>query len=167
MNKDLVLRIFFFLGLILLQVILFSKMSVGGYVPYVYLLFILRFPIRFNKTLFLLCSFLLGLSLDFFFNSGGVHAAACTAIAYVRPLVLRFSFGRNYEHQTIKLSKVSQSARLAYVSILVLIHHVILFTLETFNFKFFFFTLKSILFSSLYTIFMCLLLVALFKNRKE
>lgn len=167
MNKDLVLRIFFFFGLILLQVILFSKMSVGGYVPYIYVLFMIRFPIRFDKAQFLLYSFLLGLSLDFFFNSGGVHAAACTVIAYIRPLVLRFSFGRNYEHQTIKLSKVSQSARIAYVSILVVIHHIILFSLETFNFNFFLFTLKSILFSSLYTIFMCLLLVALFKNRKE
>ena len=167
MNKDLILRIFFFFGLILLQVVLFSKMSVGGYVPYIYLLFIIRFPIRFDKSLFLFCSFLLGLGLDVFFNSGGVHAAACTVIAYARPLVLRFSFGRNYEHQSIKLSKVSQSARIAYVSILVVIHHIVLFTLETFNFEFFLFTLKSILFSSLYTVFMCLLLVALFKNRKE
>jgi rod shape-determining protein MreD len=167
MNKDLALRIVFFIGLILLQVILFSKMSVGGYVPYIYILFILRYPISSNKSLFLLYSFLLGLSLDVFFNSGGVHAAACTIIAYARPRVLRFSFGRNYEHQTIKLSKVSQSARIAYVSILVAIHHIVLFTLETFNYKFFLFTLKSILFSSLYTIFMCLLLVALFKNRKE
>lgn len=167
MNKDVALRILFFFGLILLQVILFSKMSVGGYVPYVYVLFILRFPIRFNKSLFLLCSFILGLSLDVFFNSGGVNAAACTVMAYFRPIALRFAFGRNYEHQTIKLTKVSQSARIAYISILVLIHHLVLFILETFNFSFFLFTLKSILFSSLYTIFMCLLLVALFKNRKE
>ena len=167
MNKDVVLRIFFFFGLILLQVILFSKMSVGGYVPYIYVLFILRFPIKYDKSLFLLCSFLLGLSLDVFFNSGGVHAAACTVMAYLRPVVLRFSFGRNYEYQTIKLTKVSQGARVAYVSILVLIHHFVLFTLETFNFKFFAFTLKSVFFSGVYTAFMCLLLVALFKNRKE
>jgi rod shape-determining protein MreD len=167
MNKDIVLRMLFFLGLILLQVILFSKMSVGGYVPYVYVLFILRFPIRFNKSLFLFCSFILGLSLDVFFNSGGVHAAACTIMAYFRPIALRFSFGRNYEHQAIKLTKVSQSARIAYISILVVMHHLVLFTLETFNLSFFLFTLKSVLFSSLYTIFMCLILVALFKNRKE
>lgn len=167
MSKDVAVRILFFFGLILLQVVLFSKMSVGGYVPYVYILFVLRFPIRFNKSLFLLCSFLLGLFLDVFFSSGGVHAAACTVAAYVRPLALRFSFGRNYEHQSIKLTKVSLSARLAYMSILVVIHHIVLFVLETFNFNFFLFTLKSILFSSIYTVFMCLLLVALFKNRKE
>lgn len=167
MNKDVALRIVFFFGLILLQVVLFSKMSIGGYVPYIYILFILRFPIRFNKSLFLLCSFLLGLILDVFYNSGGVHAAACTIMAYIRPLVLRFSFGRNYEYQTIKLTKVSLSARIAYVSILTVTHHLVLFVLETFNFEFFLFTLKNIIFSSVYTIFMCLLLVTLFKNRKE
>lgn len=167
MNKDIALRVVFFFGLILLQVILFSKMSIGGYVPFVYILFILRFPIRFNTSLFLFLSFILGLSLDIFFNSGGVHAAACTVIAYIRPMVLRFSFGRNYEHQTIKLTKVSQSARIAYISILVIVHHLVLFALETFNFKFVLFTLKSVVFSSLYTILMCLLLVTLFKNRKE
>lgn len=167
MNKDIALRVVFFFGLILLQVILFSKMSIGGYVPFVYILFILRFPIRFNTSLFLFLSFILGLSLDVFFNSGGVHAAACTVIAYIRPIVLRFSFGRNYEHQTIKLTKVSQSARIAYISILVIVHHLVLFALETFNFKFVLFTLKSVVFSSLYTILMCLLLVTLFKNRKE
>ena len=167
MNKDVALRIIFFFGLIFLQVVLFSKMSIGRYVPYVYIMFILRFPIRFDKSLFLLCSFLLGLSLDVFFNSGGVHAAACTIMAYFRPLALRFAFGRNYEHQTIKLTRVSLSARAAYVSILVVMHHFVLFVLETFNFKFFLFTLKSIFFSSIYTIFMCLLLVALFKERKD
>jgi rod shape-determining protein MreD len=167
MNKDIALRVVFFFGLILLQVILFSKMSIGGYVPFVYILFILRFPIRFNTSLFLFLSFILGLSLDVFFNSGGVHAAACTVIAYIRPIVLRFSFGRNYEHQTIKLTKVSQSARIAYISILAIVHHLVLFTLETFNFKFVLFTLKSVVFSSLYTVLMCLLLVTLFKNRKE
>ncbi|MGB0897123.1 MAG: rod shape-determining protein MreD [Flavobacteriaceae bacterium] len=167
MSKDVVLRIVFFFGLILLQVVLFSKMSIGGYVPYIYIIFILRFPIRFNKSLFLACSFLLGLLLDVFFNSGGVHAAACTVTAYIRPLALRFAFGRNYEYQSIKLPKVSFSARLAYVSILVVVHHIILFILETFNFEFIVFTLKNILFSSIYTVFMCLLLVALFKTRKE
>ncbi len=167
MNKDITLRVAFFFGMIFLQVLLFSKMSIQGYVPFVYVLFILRFPIRYNKSLLVFISFLLGLSLDFFFNSGGVHAAASTFIAFMRPQALRFSFGRNYEYQSLKLTKVSQSSRIAYISILVFIHHFILFFLETFNFNFILFTLKSILFSSIYTIFICLLLINLFKNRKE
>lgn len=167
MNKDVALRIAFFFGMVLLQVVLFSKMSIGGYVPYVYVLFILRFPIRYNKSLLVFVSFLLGLCLDFFFNSGGVHAAASTFIAYVRPQALRFSFGRNYEYQTLKLTKVKQSARIAYISMLVFLHHIVLFFLETFSFNFILFTLKSVFFSSIYTILMCLLLINLFKNRKD
>jgi len=88
MNKEVVLRILFFILLVLLQVLVFSNMRIGAYVPYVYVLFILIFPIKSDRSIFLFSSFLLGLSLDFFFSSGGVHAAACTIIAYIRPQAL-------------------------------------------------------------------------------
>jgi len=167
MNKEVVLKVLFFILLVLLQVLVFSNMRIGAYVPYVYVLFILMFPIKSNRSIFLFSSFLLGLSLDFFFSSGGVHAAACTIIAYFRPSVLKFSFGRSYEFQTIKFSKALLSARIAYFSILIVIHHLVLFLLETFNFSFILYSLKSTLFSSVYTISLSLVLVALFSKRRE
>jgi len=36
-----------------------------------------------------------------FLNSGGINAAACLLIAYVRPIVLKLSFGTSYEYQSI------------------------------------------------------------------
>ena len=167
MNKEVVLQILFFVLLVLLQVLVFSNMYIGPYVPYVYVVFIITFPIKSERTVFLLSSFLLGLSLDFFFSSGGVHAAACTIIAYVRPQVLKFSFGRSYEFQTIKLSKASKPAKFAYFSILIIIHHLVLFLLETFNLSFILYSLKSTLFSSVYTILLSLVLVSLFSKTKE
>lgn len=167
MNKEVVLRILFFVLLVLLQVLVFSNMRIGAYVPYVYVLFILIFPIKSNRSIFLFSSFLLGLSLDFFYSSGGVHAAACTVIAYIRPLALKFSFGRSYEFQTIKLSKVSVASKVAYFSILVIVHHLVMFLLEVFNLSFILYSLKNILFSSVYTILLSLVLVTLFSKRKE
>lgn len=167
MNKEVVLRILFFILLVLSQVLVFSNMRIGAYVPYVYVIFIIIFPIKSDRTVFLLSSFLLGLSLDFFFSSGGVHAAACTIIAYIRPQALKFSFGRSYEFQTIKLAKVSIAAKLAYFSILIVIHHLVLFLLETFNLSFILYSLKSTLFSSIYTVLLSLVLVALFSKRKK
>ena len=167
MNKEVVLRILFFILLVLLQVLVFSNMYIGAYVPYIYVLFVILFPIKSNRVVFLLSSFLIGLSLDFFFSSGGVHAAACTIIAYVRPQALKFSFGRSYEFQTIKLSKVSIASKLAYFSILIVIHHLVLFLLETFNFSFILYSLKNTLFSSIYTIALSLVLVTLFSKRKK
>jgi len=167
MNKEVILRILFFILLVLLQVLVFSNMHIGAYIPYVYVLFVILFPIKSDKAIFLLSSFLLGLSLDFFFSSGGVHAAACTIIAYIRPQALKFSFGRSYEFQTIKLSKVPIAAKVAYFSILIVIHHLVLFLLEIFNLSFILYSLKSTLFSSVYTILLSLVLVTLFSRRKE
>ena len=94
-----------FVVLILAQALLFNNINFMGYVnPYPYILFILLFPINNNRTLFVFLSFMLGLFVDIFSNSGGVHAAACVTIAYIRPAVLKFAFGMIYEHQTIKFS---------------------------------------------------------------
>ncbi len=165
MNKEVVLRFLFFLLLILLQVLVFSNMFIGSYVPYIYVLFIILFPIRYDKTLFLISSFLLGLSMDFFSSSGGVHAAACLVTAYIRPFALKFSFGRSYEYQTIKLAHVTLAAKTAYFLILIVTHHLIMFLLETFNISFIFFSLKATFFTSLYSALLSLILVSLFSKK--
>ncbi len=165
MNKEVFSQILFFILLILLQVSVFSNMYIGAYVPYIYVLFVVLFPIRYDKTLFLICSFLLGLSMDFFCSSGGVHAAACLVTAYIRPFALKFSFGRSYEYQTIKLAHVSMAAKIAYFSILIITHHLILFLLETFNASFILFSIKAAFFTSIYSIFLSLILVSLFSKK--
>ena len=83
-----------FIGLVLLQVIICSNINFLGYLnPYVYVIFMFLYPITNNRLLFIFLSFSIGLSIDIFLDSGGVHAAASVAIAYVRPLFLKFSFG--------------------------------------------------------------------------
>lgn len=170
MNKEFFIRALQFTVLILAQVLIFNKMGVGGseeYVPYPYILFILLFPVNINKNIFLFLSFLLGLFLDIFSSSGGVHTVACTTIAFMRPGILKFSFGTSYEFNTIKFANTELGARLSYFSILVLVHHLILFLLETFNFSFILYSLKHTLFSSIYTLLLSILLLALFSKKKK
>ncbi len=165
MNKAIVGHIALFFVLILLQVVVFNSMFLGNYVPYMYVLFVLLYPIKSNKILFLASSFLLGLSLDFFLSSGGVHAAACTLIAYVRPLVLKFSFGISYEYQTIKIAEATIKERIAYFSLLILTHHTVLFVLEIYSTSLLLYGLKTILLTTIYSTVICLLLVALFRKQ--
>src|SRR5210317_2097644 len=90
-----------FIVLILLQALVLDKVNFLGYInPYLYILFIILYPINNNRLFFILISFLLGLTLDMFLDSGGVHAAACVTIAFIRPGILKFAFGAIYEHQT-------------------------------------------------------------------
>lgn len=123
------------------------------------------YPLNGNKSLLIFLSFLLGLSVDIFEDSGGVHAAACAFIAYIRPVVLKYSFGVSYEYNSVKIKKAEPIERLTYVVSLVFMHHLVMFSLEIFSFKHISLLLKSTLFSSLFSIFLILCTMILF-NRK-
>ncbi|WP_318527371.1 rod shape-determining protein MreD [Rasiella rasia] len=137
-----------------------------GYInPYPYILFILIFPFTGNKSLLIILGFFLGLCVDIFSDSGGVHAAASVFIAYLRPLLLKFSFGVSYEFNTIKLNKADVGARLTYISAAVLLHHLVLFAMEIFNTSHIMLVLKSTLFSSIFTIVVLFCITLLFSRK--
>jgi hypothetical protein len=124
------------------------------------------YPITNNRLLFIFLSFSIGLSIDIFLDSGGVHAAASVAIAYVRPLFLKFSFGAAYEYQAVKFSNTNFSQRVIYFLLLIVIHHAILFSLVIFDKNEGLMVVKQTLYSSVFTLIVCLLLTSLF-SRKE
>ncbi|WP_034061422.1 hypothetical protein [Lacinutrix jangbogonensis] len=157
-----------FIVLILVQVLLLSHVNFMGYInPYPYILFIILFPIKNNRMAFILLSFLLGFSIDLFLDSGGIHAAAALTIAFIRPAALKFSFGAVYEHQTIKFSTSDFGQRITYISILTVIHHFVLFSFEIFNFSKILLVLKNTLFSSIFTILLCLLITIIFSGSNK
>jgi len=168
MNNLILKYSFSFIVLVLIQSLALNHINFLGYInPYIYVLFLILFPIKNNRLLFIFISFLLGLSVDLFLDSGGIHAAACVSIAYIRPAILRFSFGTIYEHQTIKFSSTEFGQRFSYFSIIILIHHLILFSLEIFNSSKIILILKKTLFSSIFTIILCLLITILFSRKKR
>ncbi len=155
-----------FVVLTLVQVLILNNVNFLGYInPYLYILFIILYPVKNNRTLFIFLSFLLGLCIDLFSDSGGVHAAASVFIAYIRPPVLKFSFGMIYEHQTIKFAQTELGNRLIYFTILTTIHHLVMFSMEIFNFNDIILILQKTLFSSIFTILLCLLTTVLFSKK--
>ncbi|TYB78237.1 rod shape-determining protein MreD [Bizionia myxarmorum] len=155
-----------FIVLMLAQVLVLNHINFLGHInPYLYVLFILLFPINNNRLVFLLISFALGLGIDIFSDSGGVHAAAALSIAFIRPVVLKFCFGSVYEHQTIKFKNVDFGAKVIYFIILIVIHHFILFALEIFNLRDIILVLQKTLFSSIFTIILCLMATIIFSRK--
>tara|TARA_R110002073_G_scaffold148335_2_gene301394 strand:+ start:8309 stop:8815 length:507 start_codon:yes stop_codon:yes gene_type:complete len=168
MNNTISINIVRFILLALVQVLVLNHINFLGYInPYLYILFIILFPIKNNRMLFIFLAFLLGLTIDLFTDSGGIHAAASVTIAYIRPIVLKFSFGAVYEHQTIKFSNTDIGQRLTYFLIMILIHHLILFSLEIFNTSKIILILKKTLFSSIFTLILCLLTTILFSRKTK
>ncbi|OIQ21947.1 rod shape-determining protein MreD [Lacinutrix sp. MedPE-SW] len=157
-----------FIVLLLLQVWVLSHVNFLGYInPYLYILFIALYPIKNNRMLFILLSFLLGLFIDMFLDSGGMHAAAAVTIAFIRPAALKFSFGAIYEHQAVKFGNTDFGQRLSYLTILTIIHHFVLFSLDFFNFSKIILILKNTLFSSIFTIILCVLVTIIFSRNEK
>ena len=157
-----------FVVLLLVQVIVCSNINFIGYInPYIYIIFIFLFPIREDRSILLLTSFLLGMSVDMFLDSGGIHAAASVFLAYARPVLLKTSFGMLYEHQSIKFSNTEVGSLITYVTFGTLIHHLIMFSLEVFNISGIILILKKTLFSSIFTIILCILIIILFSRNKK
>jgi len=168
MNNTITLHIVRFISLVLVQVIVLNHINFLGYInPYIYILFIILYPINNNRMLFIFLSFLLGLSVDLFLDSGGVHAAACVSIAYIRRLFLKFAFGTTYEHQTVKINASDIGQRLTYFTLITIVHHLILFSLEVFNTSKVLLILKKTLFSSIFTIILCVLITILFSRKSK
>lgn len=166
MNSIIFTHTFRLIILVLLQVLVLNHINFLGYInPYLYILFILLYPLKNNRVIFLFLSFLLGLTIDIFLDSGGVHAAASVTIAFIRPFVLKFSFGAVYDHQTMKFGNVEFGAKLTYFIILTLVHHFILFSLEIFNLFKIILILQNTLFSSIFTIILCVLTTIIFSRR--
>lgn len=154
-----------FIVLVLVQVLLLNHVNLFGYVnPYIYPLFVLAFPLSGNKTLLIFLGFLLGLSIDVFENSGGVHAAATTAIAWMRPVVLKYSFGISYEHNTLKISQAPMAKQIVYVLSMLLIHHFILYSLEVFSMDQISLILRSTVLSALFSTVLCCCILILFSR---
>lgn len=156
-----------FVFLLFIQVVIFNKILLFGFVnPYLYIIFILLFPINSQQWALMLVSFLLGITLDMFGNSGGAHAAACLVIAYFRPFILQACFGLNYVHQNLKLNNTSFKQLTLYVTIMVVIHHLTLFSLEVFELKHIRFILLQTLSSGLFSIVLIILGLSLFQRNK-
>ena len=168
MNNQLLKNSIKFIGLILAQVLICNHINFLGYInPYIYIIFIILYPINNNRPLFIFLSFLLGLTIDIFSDSGGVNAAAAVTLAYARPLLLKLSFRILYDHQTVKLGNAEMGSLIKYISFSVIVHHLIIFSLEIFNSSKILLILKNTLFSSVFTIILSVLLIVLFSRNKK
>ncbi|MNR99371.1 hypothetical protein D3C86_588660 [compost metagenome] len=168
MNSTLLVNIFRFVLLLAVQIIVFNNMNFFGFVsPFPYILFIILYPVNGNKSGLLIASFLLGLVMDMFSNSGGIHAASCLALAFYRPYLFKFSFGLSYEYQTVKLNDILTPERFSFILLSVLIHHFVLFVLEAFQFSFFWDILLRTALSTVFTIIICIIIIYLIKPNKR
>lgn len=83
-------RIEWFVGVVLVQVLVLNQMHVYGYAtPFFYIYFILKMSSKIGRNELMLWAFSLGLAVDAFSNTPGMNAAAATCLAFFRASMLR------------------------------------------------------------------------------
>lgn len=157
-----------FIGLLLLQVLVLNHINLFGFInPLLYIVWVLLFPIKKNKTSLLLLSFLLGLSIDFFSDSGGIHAAATLFIAYIRIPILNTVLGKSdFDYLLFNLRSIAFIKALSFIAILTFIHHFIIFSLEYFSFNSISAILYNTILTGIFTLILSILGIILFTKKK-
>jgi len=169
-GRSLIVNALYFLLFLALQVIFFLNLSFANYAfCFIYIGFLLLLPVEIPPLTLLILSFFLGLSIDVFYNTLGIHTAACVLIGYIRPYLINFLTPRGGYDEGAELTVFSLGFPwlAAYASILVVVHHITLFMIEAWEFDTFFLTLLKALCSALFTLVVYFLLQYLVFSRQS
>jgi rod shape-determining protein MreD len=125
-----------FILLILIQVYALDNIQFLGYIsPMIYVLFVLSFPVRFPRGILLILAFVMGLTIDMFNNTMGLHAFATVLMAFLRTPVIRMFVSLDEgANPTPSFRTIGVSSYIKYVVVLVFVHHGVLFFMESFSF---------------------------------
>jgi rod shape-determining protein MreD len=169
MGRVILVNLLRFVLLICLQVFLLKNMGYYNLaVPFVYILFILLLPFKIPNGLLFLLAFITGLTVDVFYDTLGLNAAACTVLAFVRIFFIKVTVQRDGFDNEPDPSLGIMGFRwfIFYAIILTFFHHLVLFSFEAFSFYEFGYTLLRVIFSSVFTVVLILLAEFMFFRKK-
>ena len=111
----------YFVVLVLVQVLILNNIHfLRVATPFLYLYFILKMPVGSSRTNVVFFSFLIGLTIDVFSNTPGMHAFACTLAGFIRHSLIQLLMGT-----------FGYGGFFRYTLLFVVIHHVALFLIES------------------------------------
>lgn len=166
MSKLLKNIIRFVLFILIQEFVLFQVKPLHQFiVPYLYFLYILWLPFNTPRLGLTLTGFVFGLCLDYFTKTPGLHAAACTMIAYLRPFLVNILIrqeGAEQNYRSPSITSMGLAPYATYVFILTFIHNGYLVFLEWLDFGTFLYFIGKVFATtgvSMALIFLCELLV--------
>lgn len=159
-----------FVLLVIAQILLVNHIRLGGYVhPYIYLIFVMLLPINMPGWQLLLSGFGIGLVIDLFMGTLGMHAGATTLMAFCRPGIIRIISG-SLKFDSIRepnLGQLDVLWFLRYTLCMVFVHNFTYFMLEGFSFHLVGQALLRILISVPVSTFLIMMILMLFSPTKR
>ncbi len=169
MNRGSILFIFRFILFVLLQVLIFKNLILFDRAfCFIYLGFLLLLPLEIGPLLIIGIGFFVGLTVDVFYDSLGIHAASSVLIMFLRPYwvsLLTPQGGYDIDAQP-NIKTLGFMWFLIYSLPLIFIHNFTLFFLESFGLRLFLFTLSKVISSAVFTFIILVLVQYLFMSKK-
>lgn len=155
---------------LLLQVVIFRNIALFDVTfCFVYVAIILLLPLEMDRIITLVIAFLIGMIIDMFYNSFGIHSSVSVILAF-----LRYYWGNIITPQGGYDANVSPNLTTmgiqwfsTYFLPMLFVHHFALFFIEAGGFSLFWFTLLKVIMSTFFTFLVILLIQILFFNRKR
>lgn len=157
-----------FIVLVLLQIFLLDNISLGLYFhPLIYTAFIIMLPLDLRHVWVMLLATLMGLSIDLLTGMGGLNIIASTAIGFMRPMLLNAAVGHNTAtDDTMPALHRLQAKNLAwYIILMVVVHSLIYFLLESMSLSNLHHTLLRLIISDVASVVMIWYVVKLFTEK--
>lgn len=142
------------LGLAALQVLIFDRIALFGYVtPLFYIWLIVRFDSSMSRNAMLLWAFFTGFIIDTFSGTPGLNAASATLLALLHPYILKLFVTLDRTEQLLPgFASMGADRFIGYIFVMTLLHHTAYFTLRSIPLADWHVLLVKILLSTLLTI---------------
>jgi hypothetical protein len=163
-------QLFNFLIYVALQVLIVKNMVLFDVAySYIYVAFLLLLPFDTGKLTLLFLGFITGFTVDIFYDSLGINAAASVLLMYIRPYWLYMVASRESEDNIFNpsLRNLGFESFIAYIFPLLLIHHFALFFLDAGGFHMFIFIMLKVIASALLTGVLIIILQFLFYPKRR
>lgn len=160
-----------FIVFFLLQVLVFKGVDLNsGSFQYFHLLIypiaILLLPIDLPKPYVLLLGFLIGISVDIFYDSLGVHASASVFMAYTRSYILKILEPRGgYNFRTPGLGNSEFSWFASYLALSMALFLIFYFSMDAFSFVYFVKIILNTIFSFIISVSIIIIYQVIFRTR--
>ena len=119
--------------------------------PFPYIGFILLLPQTTNRSWSMFISFSIGLIMDIFSNTPGIHSSSAVLVSYLRTPWLGASTNGDNKKLDLTISSLGLHKFSLFVFPLILVHHFMLFTLENEGFKWIGTLLAKVFWSSVFS----------------
>jgi hypothetical protein len=168
-RSGIILIISFFLYLAFQLVFLKNAVLFHSAFCFIYIACLLLLPVETSAIILMMAGFVTGVFVDMFYDSLGLHALACVSIMYIRNFWLgRLTPQGGYDSSVIpNVATNGLQWFLTYSIPLIFVHHAILFFTEVGGFQYFGFTFLKVIFSTLFTTFVILIVQYLFPGAKR